>query len=128
MCIKANILNILHYKMAASLKTPLRSSNSGSYGSTDGCEASGESSGSDVRIEIHEQDDRVNFTIYSKEFRVIRWTLRGLSLWHPNSTSVIESFIYPALVNILFIIMLAADIFILIRDKWASVTSYVFWR
>ena len=119
----ANKLNILQYKMAASLITPLTSGNSGSYGSTYGHQASEESNGSDIRIEIHEEDEYVNFTIYSKEFRVIRWTLRGLSLWHPRSTCLFENFIYPAFVNVLLTIMIAVDILILIRDKWAP---YVF--
>ena len=40
----------------------------------------------------------------SKEFRVIRFLLRLLSLWRPQSAGILESYVYPVFVNLLLLI------------------------
>ena len=69
------------------------------------------------------------FSIDSREFRVAKWTLRILSLWHPSRASFCCKYAFPLIVNILLLIMLAADIEIVyrhIKGQDNTVDVYVF--
>ena len=70
---------------------------------------------------------RIPFGLRSQELFVFRWTLRLLSLWCPESACFAERVIYPVLVNILLLIMIASDINVMAHNKaWKSIDVYVF--
>ena len=54
-------------------------------------------------------DIQIDFGLQSQELFVFRWTLRFLSLWCPASACLAEKTFYPALVNILLLLMIASD-------------------
>lgn len=70
---------------------------------------------------------KIPFGLRSKELFIFRWTLRLLSLWCPTSACFAEKIIYPALVNILLMIMIASDFNIMVhKEAWKSIDVYVF--
>ena len=62
----------------------------------------------DINEDVATEAERVNFTFYSNEFRIIRYMLRCLSLWHPRSASCIESVAYPIFINVMLFMCFAA--------------------
>ena len=77
-----------------------------------------------TEVQINTQ---IHFGLRSKELFVFRWTLRLLSLWCPTSACFAERIIYPALVNILLMIMIASDFNIMVHNEaWKSIDVYVF--
>ena len=77
-----------------------------------------------TEVQINTQ---IPFGLRSKELFIFRWTLRLLSLWCPTSACFAERIIYPALVNILLMIMIASDFNIMVHNEaWKSIDVYVF--
>ena len=62
----------------------------------------------ETEVQINTQ---IPFGLRSKELFVFRWTLRLLSLWSPTSACFAERVFYPALVNILLLLLTASDLY-----------------
>ena len=64
----------------------------------------------------------------SQELLVFRWTFRFLSLWCPTTASLAERVFYPIFVNVLLLIIIISDIYMLVtvRQSWKSLEPYVF--
>jgi len=71
-------------------------------------------------------DIQIDFGLQSQELFVFRWTLRFLSLWCPASACLAEKTFYPALVNILLLLMIASDFNVMAKGAWKSIDIYVF--
>ncbi len=70
----------------------------------------------------------VRFDFRMREFDVLRKTLRILSMWQPKRAHFTERIIYPLFVNILLLVMVAADIVMVykhIKNPETSVQVYV---
>ena len=76
----------------------------------------------------HEQANLVQLSLDSNELSVFRWTLRFLSLWSPREASLAERVFYPLVVNVLLLIVIASDIYGLVKgtESWKSLEPYVF--
>lgn len=76
----------------------------------------------------HEELNLVQLRLHSKELLVFRWTLRFLSLWSPTTASLAERVFYPLFVNVLLLIVITLDIYVLVkvRQSWKSLEGYVF--
>ena len=71
-------------------------------------------------------DIQIDFGLQSQELFLFRWTLRFLSLWCPASACLAEKTFYPALVNILLLLMIASDFNVMAKGAWKSIDIYVF--
>ena len=60
-----------------------------------------------------------------KEFRIIRFLLRLLSLWRPHTAGFIERFVYPFLINIVLLVTGPVRNIILVTDEftWLSIRT-----
>lgn len=76
----------------------------------------------------HGQLNLAQLRLHSKELLVFRWTLRFLSLWSPTTASLAERVFYPLVVNVLLLIVITLDIYVLVkvRQSWKSLEGYVF--
>ena len=71
-------------------------------------------------------DDGNNFGFNSsQELFVFRLTLRILSLWCPTTAYFAERLFYPALVNLLLLLIIASDFYTLAKGAWKSLDIYV---
>ena len=79
-------------------------------------------------VKEHEELNLVQLRLHSKELLVFRWTLRFLSLWSPTTASLAERVFYPLVVNVLLLIVITLDIYVLVkvRQSWKSLEGYVF--
>ena len=68
----------------------------------------------------------IDFGLPSEEMVVFRRTLRVLSLWCPTSACLAEKALYPVMVNILLMLMIASDFNVIANGAWESVDIYVF--
>ena len=71
-------------------------------------------------------DDGTHFDFLSQELFVFRLTLRFLSLWCPTSACSAERLIYPALVNLLLLLIIVFDTYMLAKGGWKSLDVYVY--
>ena len=72
-------------------------------------------------------DDGNNFGFNSsQELFVFRLTLRILSLWCPTTAYFAERLFYPALVNLLLLLIIASDFYTLAKGAWKSLDIYVY--
>ena len=62
----------------------------------------------------------------SQELFVFRWTLRILSLWCPTSVCFAERLFYPVLVNLLLLLIIVSDFYMLAKRAWKSLDIYVY--
>ncbi|XP_028403082.1 uncharacterized protein LOC114525836 [Dendronephthya gigantea] len=64
--------------------------------------------------------------LYRSELTFFRLTLRLLSLWHPRDAWFVEKSLYPLVVNVLLLLLIAADVFMLKNGNWTSLEIYVY--
>ena len=75
---------------------------------------------------VRPTDDGNHFDYLSQELFVFRWTLRFLSLWCPTSACFVERLFYPALVNLLLLLLIVSDVYMLATGSWKSLDVYVY--
>ena len=75
---------------------------------------------------VRPTDDGTPFGLFSQELFVFRWTLRILSLWCPATACFVERLIYPALVNLLLLLIIVSDSYMLAKGAWKSLDIYVY--
>ena len=78
-----------------------------------------------INEDAAEKAKLVHFTLSSDEFRITRWILRCLSLWHPQSACCVESIIYPVLINAMLFLSFTDTTVAHILEKPSSLHQYV---
>ena len=83
--------------------------------------------GNTTRIAVRPGTEHpTHFGLLSQELFVFRWTLRFLSLWRPTRACFAERFFYPALVNLLLLLIITSDFYMLAKGAGKSLDIYVF--
>lgn len=65
-----------------------------------------------------DEEERLSETILSldhKDFRFVRWTLRAVGFWHPSQACFGEKWLYPLLINALFLFSFIIEIYFMIK-------------
>ena len=75
---------------------------------------------------VEPTDDGTHFSLFSQELFVFRLTLRILSLWCPTTACFAERLFYPALVQLLLLLIIVADSYMLATGAWKSLDIYVY--
>lgn len=71
-------------------------------------------------------DNQDDIGLQSQELTFFRRTLRILSLWHPTQAWLVEKIFYPILVNILLLLLVASDVYMMANGDWKSLDVYVY--
>ena len=95
--------------------------------SRDQREINGNATANETRPEIPaNNNNEVDFGFLNGELLFFRRTLRFLSLWHPTDAWLVEKLLYPLLVNILLLLLIVVDLYILVNGNWTSLDIYVY--
>ena len=79
--------------------------------------------GNTIASSVEPTDD---FCFDSQELFVFRLTLRILSLWCPTTACFAERLFYPTLVNLLLLLIIVTDFYMLAKGAWKSLDIYVY--